>query len=454
MVLGIYQVSAERNTVLHLAAEQGHDELIQELYASCGDNILLSSQNSALETPLHRAARARHDRAVSLIVQLIWDSGDQSIIGCKNKVGDMALHLASRLGHGMAMEAMVSVAPRLASEVNDAGVSPLYLAAMSGSVPSVRAITTMCSDASAVGPNSQNALHAAIFRGSEMVSLLLDWKPSGQSLSYQADSSGSSPLHLALSDGDQAVVGAILNISPPCVVRMQDSGGLSALHIAAAMGHAHIVEALIKACPDITELRDNHGGNFLHSAARGGQSKVVQLVLRKRTLHSLLNVQDGDGNTPLHLAVAACAPSIVEALMRHGKVQADFMNNDGHTPLDLAARSTSFFSMLGLVVTLVAFRAQSHPQRQDRVKQWSSHDIKKRIENTLDSLAVVAVLIATVAFTAANSMPGSYEQADGTAPDRYGNMALRRVMEEPRSGAALYMGVADQYVNGLLRGSG
>lgn len=166
MVLGIYQVSAERNTVLHLAAEQGHDELIQELYASCRDNILLSSQNSALETPSHCAARAGHDKAVSLIVQLIWDSGDQSIIGCKNKVGDTALHLASRLGHGMAVEAMVSVAPRLASEVNDAGVSPLYLAAMSGSVPSVRAITTMCSDASAVGPNSQNALHAAIFRGS------------------------------------------------------------------------------------------------------------------------------------------------------------------------------------------------------------------------------------------------------------------------------------------------
>ena len=64
------------------------------------------------------------------------------------------------------MEAVVSVAPELASEVNNAGLSPLYLAVMSKSAPAVRVITTRCSDASAAGPSSQNALHAAVFQGS------------------------------------------------------------------------------------------------------------------------------------------------------------------------------------------------------------------------------------------------------------------------------------------------
>jgi hypothetical protein len=43
------------------------------------------------------------------------------------------------------------------------------------------------------------------------------------------------------------------------------------------------------------------------------------------------------------------------------------------------------------------------------------HDVAKGIEKTSDSLAVVAVLIATVAFTAANNVPGAYDQNIGLA---------------------------------------
>jgi hypothetical protein len=60
---------------------------------------------------------------------------------------------------------MVKAKPELASELNDAGVLPLYLAVMSMSVPAVEAITTRCHDASGAGPSSQNALHAAVFQG-------------------------------------------------------------------------------------------------------------------------------------------------------------------------------------------------------------------------------------------------------------------------------------------------
>ncbi|VAI37974.1 unnamed protein product [Triticum turgidum subsp. durum] len=408
-VSGIHQVCAERNNVLHLAADQGHDELIRELYASFGDKSLLSSSNSAQDTPLHCAARAGHEKAVSLLVQLAMDTGDQSILCCKNEAGDTALHLAAMFGHGAAVEAMVSAAPGLASEVNNAGLSPLYLAVMSKSAPAVRVITTRCSDASAAGPSLQNALHAAVFRGSDMVSLLLDWKPSGPSLASKADVTGSTPLHFASSDGDRSVIGAILQVAPRAV-RMQDTEGLSALHVAARMGHAHVAEALMKACPDAAKLRDNRGETFLHAAAKGGHSKVVSLAMKKPTLRSLLNRHDQDGNTPLHLAVTARAPTVVEALMRHGGMHADVMNNNGHTPLDLAARSTSFLSMLAMVVTLTGFGAQSRPQRQDQVEQWKGHDIAQAIEKMSKSLMVVGVLIATVTFTAANNVPGSYEK--------------------------------------------
>ena len=83
---GIHQVSAERNNVLHLAAEHGHVELIQEL-AIFGDKSLLSCQNSALDTPLHLAARAGHDKAVSLLVQLARDCGMRVSYGARTRLG-------------------------------------------------------------------------------------------------------------------------------------------------------------------------------------------------------------------------------------------------------------------------------------------------------------------------------------------------------------------------------
>ena len=159
-------MTAERNNVLHVAAEQGHDELIRELYIRFREESLLSRRNSALDTPLHCAARAGHARAVAVLVQLAQDCGE-SILGCKNEAGDTALHLAARHGHGAAVEILVSVAAEpAAAELNNVGVSPLYLAVMSGSIQAVRAITTTCPDVSSAGPSLQNALHAAVFQSS------------------------------------------------------------------------------------------------------------------------------------------------------------------------------------------------------------------------------------------------------------------------------------------------
>ncbi|KAL6870808.1 hypothetical protein ACP4OV_014656 [Aristida adscensionis] len=401
----IDEVSAERNTVLHLAAEQGHGELISELYLRFADTkSLLSRRNSALDTPLHCAARAGHDKAVAVLIQLARDSGE-SFLGCRNEARDTALHLAARSGHGAAVEALISAAPAAAAEVNNAGVSPLYLAVASRSVPTVRAIATTCPDASPAGPGAQNALHAAVFQSSEMVEMLLEWRPG---LADQVDGGGSTPLHYAASDGRRSVVRAILRAAPPATVYRKDSsGGLSAIHVAARMGHRRVMEELLRSRPDAGELRDDGGGTFLHAAVREKRDSVVSLAVKDRMLRGLLDAPDRDGNTPLHLAVAAGEPGIVEMLLRKGKVTADALNNDGRTPFDLAEKSTSFFTMVSLVVTLVAFGAQSRAQRQDQLRPWSGSD-SKGVERMSDSLSVVAGLVATVAFAAGFNLPGSY----------------------------------------------
>ena len=68
------EVTAERRTLLHIAAGQGHCGLITELARR--DRDLVSSLTSSKETPLHFAARAGHADAVAVIVRLIASRED------------------------------------------------------------------------------------------------------------------------------------------------------------------------------------------------------------------------------------------------------------------------------------------------------------------------------------------------------------------------------------------
>ncbi|WVZ49601.1 hypothetical protein U9M48_000943 [Paspalum notatum var. saurae] len=375
------EVTAERSTLLHIAAGEGHCNLITELCHR--DGTLLSAVNSWLDTPLHSAARSGHADAIEAVVRLARSSSVEEdrlreIVGGMNSDGDTALHLAARHGHGEAVEVLTKLAPELAEDVNGAGVSPLYLAVMSGSVRAVKAIVGCGNgDASAAGPMAQNAVHAAVLQGSEMVSLLLAWRPA---LATDVDTNQSSPLHFASSDGDCSIIEEILTQAPH-IAYMQDSDGLSPLHAAPLMGNGPAVKLLLKFCPGTADIRDNHGRSFLHAASLRGHSSVVS--------HA------GEYN-------------VVSKLLSSGKVQVHIMNNEGHTPYDLIQNTTAFFSMVRLVVNLYVYGAQFRPQRQDHIKEWAGQDIVKWRVATSKNLAIVSTLVATVAFSAAFNVPGSY----------------------------------------------
>ncbi|GJN04363.1 hypothetical protein PR202_ga21906 [Eleusine coracana subsp. coracana] len=406
------EVTGDRSTLLHIAASQNHCKLIAEL--AHRDSTLLSSLNTAQETPLHCAARAGHADAVEAIFRLAKDNVEEDrlrgVIGNKNESGDTALHLAARHGHAAVVETLMKLAPELASEVNVAGVSPLYLAVMSGSVHAVAAIVGY-KEASAAGPCSQNALHAAVFQSSEMASLLLRWRPA---LAIDLDNNNSSPLHFASSDGDCSIVQEMLSCAPPSIAYLQDKKGISALHVASLMGNLHVVRLLLQFYPASSDIRDNCGRNFLHVAAMRGHSSIISYVIKNPMLEHLLNKQDREGNTSLHLAVKAREHKAISKLLSGGKVQAHIMNNAGLTPSDAIESSTGFFSMVRLVVKLYAYGAQFRPQRQDQIRKWTGQDIMKWRLATSKNLAIVSTLVATVAFSAAFNVPGSYG-SDGKA---------------------------------------
>ena len=95
--------------------------------------------------------------------------------------------------------------------------------------------------------------------------------------------------------------------------------GWTPLHMAAEGGHREIVDLLIAKGADINATAgvggDGEGWTPLHEAAEGGHKKVVELLILKG---ADLNVKNGDGRTPLDLAIKHKNAEIADILRKHG----------------------------------------------------------------------------------------------------------------------------------------
>ncbi|KAJ1693246.1 hypothetical protein LUZ63_009944 [Rhynchospora breviuscula] len=432
------EVTAGKNTMLHIAAGKGHVELAEQLIQK--DHTLLTSENSRHETPLHLAARAGNHRIISLIVLLAQQSlthGAFEVLSKRSTNGDTVLHEAVRNGHEEAVQVLMTVAPALSAKVNTASISPLYLAVVRKSVGVVKALLEY-KQASVAGPNKQNALHAAVLGSPELTSMLLQWRAE---LAYERDASGSTPLHYAASDGDVAVVQTILD-KAPLAVYIQDEEGSSPLHVAARMLHYSTIDLMINWCPDSFELRDNKGRNFLHIVAqlRGGRiisyvqdaqhamvswpsNLCYRLGLKKLNktgkrinldhhgLEKIVNERDNEGSTPLHCASMNGSSAMIWELLQVNKADTTVINNEGKTALDYSILLDNVFAMAHITATLFTYGATFGPQRQDKLKNWKDKVI---IDKTSKNLIIVSVLIATIALSAAFNVPGSYN-SDGVS---------------------------------------
>ncbi|EHA8591567.1 receptor-interacting serine/threonine-protein kinase 4-like [Cocos nucifera] len=159
------------NTVLHIVASRGYLELAKEICNK--ERSLLAATNMRRETPLHCAARAGNDKMVSLIIEVIHqvlnDIEARRVLRATNKNEDNALHEAAKYDHMHVAEILMEEDAELASMLNNGGMSPLYLAIVTGSLNVAKALLRSSSWEKALspayyaGPNDETALHRAIF---------------------------------------------------------------------------------------------------------------------------------------------------------------------------------------------------------------------------------------------------------------------------------------------------
>ncbi|KAG2645840.1 hypothetical protein PVAP13_2KG454605 [Panicum virgatum] len=264
----------------------------------------------------------------------------------RNCLGATALYEAVRYRHVGVVDLLMSEAPELSALPTEDGSSPLYLAAAIQSLEMVKAIVRPSLDgttspASYSGPEGRTALHAATFntRGisREIAQEILNWEPEGPALLTKVDSSGRTPLHLAIRHSSDSVIDLFLNVpTSEELARMSDNHGSFPVHVAAIAGRTAAIDKLAQKCPDFYEMVDAQGRNLLHCAVQHNQYTLVRYICQNDTFSMLLNAVDYYGNTPLHLAAKYGFPGIVSLLLQTMTVKSCIANKDGLTAQDLA----------------------------------------------------------------------------------------------------------------------
>lgn len=114
---------------------------------------------------------------------------------------------------------------------------------------------------------------------------------------YQRDNNGLYPIHVAVADNNE--------LSPEQVaVAAQDNEEVPQLFLTVwRWARSNAIPMFVKKCPSSAGLRDAKGRTFLHVAVEKKNEMAVFYACGSGSLAWIMNMQDREGNTALHLAV-------------------------------------------------------------------------------------------------------------------------------------------------------
>ncbi|KAM7264159.1 hypothetical protein ACFE04_001842 [Oxalis oulophora] len=320
------------------------------------------------------------------------------------------------------------------NEVNELDETPLFTATINGHLDVVKELLKYSSKETLCRKNRSqyDPLHIAAFQGHHAIVQVLLEHDSGLSKTFGP--SNATPLISAATRGHTSVVNELL-AKDDGLLEIARSNGKNALHLAARPGHLDIVKALLSKDPQIARRTDKKGQTALHMAVKGQSCEVVKLLLAADA--AIVMLPDKFGNTALHVATRKKRVEIVNELLSLPDINANALTRDHKTALDIAedlplseesSHIKECLCRYGAVranelnqprdelrKTVTQIKKDVHTQlEQTRRTNKNVHNISKElrklhregINNATNSVTVVAVLFATVAFAAIFTVPG------------------------------------------------
>lgn len=355
-------------------------------------------------------------------------------------------HINSQIGDSLSgpeleLEA-AEVRALVVNEVNELGETALFTAAEKGHIDVVKELLKYANKDTLTQKNRSgfDPLHVAANQGHlEIVQVLLDHDPG---LINTIGQSNATPLISAATRGHTAIVNELLSRDSSLVDSCK-SNGKNSLHFAVRQGHADIVRALLEKDSTLGRKTDKKGQTALHMAVKGNNCEVVKALLQADA--TIVMRTDKFGNTALHVATRKKRAEIVNELLQLQDINVNALNSQHKTPLDIAEDLPHSEESTEIKATLIhynALRANELNQPRDELRKTVSQ-IKKDvhmqlvqtkktnenvsgiakelrklhregINNATNSVTVVAVLFATVAFAAIFTVPGG-DNDDGVA---------------------------------------
>lgn len=374
-----------KDTELHLAAQRGDLATVRQILNDIDAQMtgtpggadfdaevaeiraaVVNEVNKVGQTAMMVAA----ERGYLSIVEELLKYSDEKSVTRKNQSGYDALHMAAREGHQEIVQVLLHRHPTLSKTLGPSNATPLITAALRGHTNIVKKLITQNSRLLECSKqNGKNALHLAARNGfEEIVDALLG---QDSQLARRTDKKGQTALHMAVKGTNCIVVKSLL-VADPATVMLPDKFGNTALHVATRKKRVQIVNELL-------ELPDTN----------------VNALTRDRK--TALDIAEG-------LPLSEESADIKERLAQSGAVRANELNqprdelrktvteikNDVHTQLEQTRKTNK--NVLGI-----------------------SKEIRKLhregINNATNSVTVVAVLFATVAFAAIFTVPGGNQNS-------------------------------------------
>ncbi|KAF0890366.1 hypothetical protein E2562_002765 [Oryza meyeriana var. granulata] len=409
----------EGNTCLHISSVHGHEEFCKHILKL--NQSLLDAVNVDGETPLLVAVTSGQVSLASFFLRYCRDLHMSETIMKQDKHGCNALHHAIRSGHRELALELIQGESALTKAVNKYEESPMFIAVMRNFTDVFEKLLEV-PDSAHGGAGGYNALHAAIRNNNAVITKkIVQARPK---LARERNSSGTAPIHFGVLENKIGVLRVLLE-HDFSLGYLLSTGGAPLLVSAAFRGHVDVARELLKHCPDAPILdNDGTGRTCLHAAVEQGHTEFVEFIVQSIELRKLINMRDNDGDTALHYAIRKCYPKIVAILLQHQERDVTMLNNTG-TPAvwwepDNAAEAKT---LNWNEVSMLMLKADPEDKGgiynlnksiKNQVIEKSRKDIRSLTQTYTSNTSLVAILIATITFAAAFTLPGGYSNDAGS----------------------------------------
>ena len=341
-------VNTDGESALHIACKCGHLKDVEVLLndSECDLNI----QNSYGDTPLHIAIKyTQYDTIVQLL------SYKECNPNVQNKEGDTPLHVAVQVNMTAAISQLVAHQQCNINAQNKVGDTPLHIAVRNRGCylldyPIVQLLSSKKCDLNAQNKVGNTPLHIAV-RHSNMtaISRLLAHQQCNVNVQNKE---GDTPLHSAVrynitstfqllsynqvndssvaEDGSDSEGVEIQEVKESTA--MEENDGIEECNVSVADA-----ACCSTANTDTTKINEAKvemdSDTPLYSAVRGNMTPISQLLFHKQCN---VDVQNNEGDTPLHSAVRWHKLAALFQLLAHQKCNLYAKNMEGDTPLHIA----------------------------------------------------------------------------------------------------------------------